>query len=1516
MDEAEKNGALPAEVRAQLAELHREFAEGDLTRKGYEKRRQKLLSPYLSKVSGGSSTEKLPMPSPRLSPAPSPGPPASPQDWQKQGGHADESCQSDAHVAAVKAALAKQGEAQLILPMPSKRPAAAPGHYRSEMPQQGPLQSPAGHTRIGVNVLADFKSPSLPESPSPQPDITNNPPRTFHIERPQVVPFREQQKIQSEERTESGNGAVSNSHVSSKIQQLLNTLKRPKRVPVKELYTDDEDMLEVPVQDPNRPRPEGAEMVPVQGEPLGVVSNWPSALEAALQRWGIQSAKAPCLTALDTNGKVLNTLAYGKLFSKSRKMAFTLLNKLGTKQDQLLKPGDRVALVYPNSDPIAFTLAFYGCLLGGLVPVPIEVPLTNKDTGCQQIGFLLGTCGVTVALTSELCHKGLPKTPAGDIFQFKGWPKLHWFVTDSKNLSKPSKDWMPQMRDANEDAAYIEYKTSKDGSVMGVAVSRVAMLAHCHGLTQACGYTEGETLVNVLDFKREAGLWHGILTGVMNMMHIVCVPYTLMKANPLSWIQKIHAFKAKLACVKSRDMTWALMAFKEQKDLALGSLRMLVVTDGAYPWSVATCEAFVKTFQGRGLRREAVCPCACSPEALTVSMRRPLTEGGSGFPPPAHSSLALYGLSYGVIRPATDVSQSALALQDVGNVMPGAIACVVRPDGPPQLCREDEVGEICVRSQATAASYYGLAAITKNTFEVFPVNVVGAPFCEHSFVRTGLLGFVGAGGQVFVVGRVEGVMTVGGRRHSADDLIATALAIEPIKVVNRGRIVAFSVTILRDERAVLVAEQRSQASEEESFKWMSQVIQAVDTIHQMALYCVVVVPENSLPKLALGGVDLFETRQRFLEGTLRPCGVLMCPHAAITNLPRPREKQQEMAPANMMLGKLVTGKRIAEAIGRDLGQKDDDQARKFLYLSDVLQWRAQTSPDQNLFTLLNAKGAVASTMTCVQLHKRAEKVAVLLTEKGKLSKGDHVALIYPAGLDLIAAFFGCLYAGCVPVTIRPPTPQNLSTTLATVKLIVETSKSVCVLTTQLLMKLIKSKEAAAVTDSKVWPPMIDTDELPKKKLFQIYKAPTPEMLAYLDFSVSTVGMLAGVNMSHAAASSLCRSIKIQCELYPSRQIALCLDPHCGLGFVLWCLSGVYAGHQSVLIPPAELEANPAVWLSAVSQYKIRDTFCSYSVMEHCTRMLSTQTDALKARGVNLSGVRTCVVVAEERPRIALATSFSKLFKDLGLSLRAVGATFGCRVNLAICLQGTSGPDPTTVYVDMRALRNDRVRLVEKGSPHSLPLMESGKILPGVRVMIVNPESLGPLGDSDLGEIWVQSPHGASGYHSFVGDASLIAGHFDGRLRVGDTHAVWARTGYLGFLRRTDLTDANGERHDALYVVGSLEEAMELRGMRYHPVDIEASVLRAHKSITECAVFPWKNLLVAVVEFGGLEQEALDLVAQVTGAVLEEHYLVVGVVVLADPGTVPINSRGEKQRMHLRDGFLDDKLDPIYVAYNM
>ena len=47
-----------------------------------------------------------------------------------------------------------------------------------------------------------------------------------------------------------------------------------------------------------------------------------------------------------------------------------------------------------------------------------------QDAGIQQLGFLLGSCGARVALTSDACYKGLPKTTANDVVDFRGWPRM------------------------------------------------------------------------------------------------------------------------------------------------------------------------------------------------------------------------------------------------------------------------------------------------------------------------------------------------------------------------------------------------------------------------------------------------------------------------------------------------------------------------------------------------------------------------------------------------------------------------------------------------------------------------------------------------------------------------------------------------------------------------------------------------------------------------------------------------------------------------------------------------------------------------------------------------------------------------------------------------------------------------------------------------------------------------------------------------------------------------------------
>lgn len=58
--------------------------------------------------------------------------------------------------------------------------------------------------------------------------------------------------------------------------------------------------------------------------------------------------------------------------------------------------------------------------------------------------------------------------------------------------------------------------------------------------------------------------------------------------------------------------------------------------------------------------------------------------------------------------------------------------CIVRPDGPPQLCKTDEIGEICVSSRTGGMMYFGLAGVTKNTFEVHDIKFGGGTYVVRS----------------------------------------------------------------------------------------------------------------------------------------------------------------------------------------------------------------------------------------------------------------------------------------------------------------------------------------------------------------------------------------------------------------------------------------------------------------------------------------------------------------------------------------------------------------------------------------------------------------------------------------------------------------------------------------------------------------------------------------------------------------------------------------------------------------
>src|SRR3954470_8398661 len=107
--------------------------------------------------------------------------------------------------------------------------------------------------------------------------------------------------------------------------------------------------------------------------------------------------------------------------------------------------------------------------------------------------------------------------------------------------------------------------------------------------------------------------------------------------------------------------------------------------------------------------------------------------------------------------------------------------------------------------------------------------------------------------------------------------------------------------------------------------------------------------------------------------------------------------------------------------------------------------RVVRQPDDLALTFLQDGEADASNVTFAELDARARVIAVRLQELD--AAGERALLLYAPGLDYVAAFWGCLYAGTVAVPAYPPDPSRLQRSLPRLLATVADSRCKFLLTT-------------------------------------------------------------------------------------------------------------------------------------------------------------------------------------------------------------------------------------------------------------------------------------------------------------------------------------------------------------------------------------------------------------------------------------------------------------------------------------
>jgi acyl-CoA synthetase (AMP-forming)/AMP-acid ligase II len=575
---------------------------------------------------------------------------------------------------------------------------------------------------------------------------------------------------------------------------------------------------------------------------------------------------------------------------------------------------------------------------------------------------------------------------------------------------------------------------------------------------------------------------------------------------------------------------------------------------------------------------------------------------------------------------------------------------------------------------------------------------------------------------------------------------------------------------------------------------------------------------------------------------------------------------------------------------------------KYSSLVELLKTRAIELGDRRAYTFLADGETETGTITYAELDKQARTIATHLQKL--VPAGSRALVVYPyhAGIEFIAAFFGCLYAGVIAVTDNPPRHGQ-----AFGKLLerLQASDAAVVLTTQELIDGFqeycgKNPEIAAFASQF---PFLATDNLPSIDV-ETWQEPKvdEETIAFLQYTSGSTGTPKGVIVTHGNVLHNCEVIYQSFAHTSESRIAMWLPLFHDMGLIGGVMQPLYAGvTTAVLMSPVSLIQKPLNWLLAIEKYRITTAGgpnFAYDLL--CLKVTEEQRAKLDLSSWDLAFSGAEPVRAETIER------FSQLFAPCGFRQEAFYPCYGM-AETTLFISGGSKQEPLKVkYLDGAALENNRVVEVEPMQENSRSIVSCGRGWLGDRLLIVNPDTLTECDADKVGEIWVAGAGVGKGYWQ---NSEETARSFQASLKDGNGE-TFLRTGDLGFI------DA-GE----VYITGRIKEIMILWGRNHYPQHIEATVQKCHPALRpNCgAAFALEigdeERLVIVQEVERTQLRDLNIeevIGAIRMAVGKEHLAEVYAIALLKPASIPKTSSGKIQRRLCQKMFVAEEFESIFT----
>ncbi|MGL5873703.1 MAG: fatty acyl-AMP ligase [Xenococcaceae cyanobacterium] len=565
-------------------------------------------------------------------------------------------------------------------------------------------------------------------------------------------------------------------------------------------------------------------------------------------------------------------------------------------------------------------------------------------------------------------------------------------------------------------------------------------------------------------------------------------------------------------------------------------------------------------------------------------------------------------------------------------------------------------------------------------------------------------------------------------------------------------------------------------------------------------------------------------------------------------------------------------------------------------LIELLRDRAINQSDRHGYTFLIDGKKESAPITYSELDRQARAIGALLQQYQ--AKGERALLLYPQGLEVLAAFCGCLYAGVIAIPVPPPESGRLKRTLPRLRSIVKDAQATFALTTAGILELVENvRDEFPEFDRMRW---IDTATV-DLNLAEQWQDPEVDRdaLAYLQYTSGSTSTPKGVMLSHYNLMHHCAYLQKACS-YDSNSVSVTWMPYFhDYGLVEGMMVPLYNGTPCYLMSPFSFIKRPIQWLQNMSKYRATHSQAPNFAYDLCTRRVQDKQIA----ELDLSNWQAAGNAAEPiNPKVM--ERFVEIFSPCGFSWQSFAPSYGLAEYTLLVSTTPKGSAPVIARLEATALEKDKIVAAKADKEDGVRTVPScGRLVCDTKVAIVRPDSMTRCAEDEVGEIWVSDPSVAQGYWQRKEETDRTFCVYTKDTKEGP----FLRTGDLGFLK-------DGE----LYITGRIKDLIIIRGANHYPQDLEWSVQHLNSVFRpDCgAAFSidagGEERLVIVQEIER-HSENLDtdkLIADIRQEIAEQHEVQIYAVVLAKPGNILKTASGKIQRSACRADFMAGKLDII------